>query len=67
MINTETSIEVRNTTPIEEQKAGVLTDIEYEIECPRCHDTMTLQSDFDSLYYFCEECGFILYTIRKSL
>ena len=67
MINTETSIEVRNTTPIEEQKAEVLTDIEYEIECPRCHDTMTLQSDFDSLYYSCEECGFVLYTIRKSL
>jgi hypothetical protein len=32
--------------------------IEREIECPRCHDVMTLCSEFDRLGYFCEECGF---------
>lgn len=35
--------------------------IEQEIECPRCHDTMALSSDFDRLGYVCEECGFLLY------
>ena len=32
--------------------------IEQEIECPRCHDFMTLCSEFDRLGYFCEECKF---------
>ena len=35
--------------------------IEQEIECPRCHDVMTLHSEFDSLGYLCEECDFSLH------
>jgi uncharacterized protein (DUF983 family) len=35
--------------------------IEQEIECPRCHDVMTLYSEFDRLSYFCEECSFSLH------
>ena len=35
--------------------------IEQEIECPRCHDVMTLHSEFDRLGYICEECSFSLY------
>jgi hypothetical protein len=35
--------------------------VEHEIECPRCHDIMTLQSEFDRLGYICEECDFLLY------
>lgn len=64
----ETSVKTKNSPQIEEQqqqKQEIVTDIEHEIDCPRCYDTMTLRSDFDSLYYFCEECAFILYTIRK--
>jgi hypothetical protein len=39
-----------------------LKEIEHEIECPRCHDIMTLSSsEFDKLGYFCEECSFSLY------
>ena len=38
------------------------TELEFEIECPRCYDNMTLCSDFDGLYYFCEQCGFLLHT-----
>lgn len=38
------------------------TELEFEIECPRCYDNMTLCSDFNGLYYFCEECGFLLHT-----
>jgi hypothetical protein len=33
---------------------------EQEIECPRCHDVMTLHSEFDKLGYLCEECDFSL-------
>jgi Zn finger protein HypA/HybF involved in hydrogenase expression len=35
--------------------------IEQEIECPRCHDIMTLCSEFDRLEYYCEECSFSLH------
>ena len=35
--------------------------VEHEIECPRCHDIMILQSEFDRLGYVCEECDFLLY------
>jgi uncharacterized protein (DUF983 family) len=41
-------------------------DIQHEIECPRCYDTMILLSDFDTLYYSCEECGFLLYTVKRG-
>jgi len=37
--------------------------IENEIECPRCYSVMILCSDFDSLYYVCEDCDFSLHTI----
>jgi hypothetical protein len=37
-------------------------ELEFEIEYPRCYDNMTLCSDFDGLYYFCEDCGFLLHT-----
>lgn len=41
-------------------------NLENEIECPRCHDVMTLCSDFDFFYYKCEECHLPLYTAPKS-
>lgn len=39
--------------------------IENEIDCPRCYDIMTLCSDFDNLYYVCENCDFYLSTIKR--
>jgi Zn finger protein HypA/HybF involved in hydrogenase expression len=53
-----------STTAKEEQEKQVQF-LEHEIECPRCHDSMFLCSDFDNLYYVCEECDFCLYTIKK--
>jgi hypothetical protein len=47
------------------RKKAKLTELVSEIECPRCSETMILCSDFDSLYYFCEECNFSLYTHKK--
>src|SRR6266487_2402329 len=38
------------------------TELQFEIECPRCYDTMELCSDFNGLHYFCEQCGFSLHT-----
>jgi hypothetical protein len=43
--------------PVQEQDLS----IEQEIECPRCHDVMTLHSEFDRLGCFCEECSFSLH------
>ena len=40
--------------------------LEVEIECPRCHDDMTLCSEFDGLYYFCQQCDFCLFTLKKN-
>ena len=49
----------------EKQNSNTETELQFEIECPRCYDTMTLFSDFDSVYYFCEECNFCLYIQNK--
>jgi hypothetical protein len=42
------------------KKEPTIPDIETEIDCPRCFDVMILSSDFDRLYYFCEECNLSL-------
>ncbi|MGC2682863.1 MAG: hypothetical protein WA323_13435 [Candidatus Nitrosopolaris sp.] len=34
--------------------------IDQKIECPSCHNIMTLYSDFDKPCYICEECTFLL-------
>lgn len=44
----------------EEEEAGLIENMEQEIECPRCYDIMTLSSDFDKLGYFCQECDLLL-------
>jgi hypothetical protein len=44
----------------EENDDQTMKDIEHEIECPRCSDTMTLSSDFDKLGYVCQECDLLL-------
>jgi len=36
-------------------------EVDQEMGCPRCHDIMTLRSEFDRLGYVCEECDFLLY------
>ncbi len=45
----------------DEQIEEVDISIEQEIECPRCHDVMTLHCEFDRLGYLCEECDFSLH------
>jgi hypothetical protein len=36
------------------------SELDIEIECPRCHEIMDLRSDFDVLAYYCENCSFFL-------
>jgi predicted SprT family Zn-dependent metalloprotease len=38
----------------------LMKNIEQEIECPHCHEIMTLSSDFDKLLYVCQECDLLL-------
>jgi hypothetical protein len=45
-----------NPLQLEEEKGDknktiIHNNIEQEIECPRCHDTMALSSNFDRLLY----------------
>ncbi len=35
----------------------LISQLEIEIECPRCNEILELYSDFDSLYYYCENCS----------
>jgi hypothetical protein len=36
------------------------SELDIETECPRCHETMELRSDFDILAYFSDNCDFLL-------
>lgn len=38
------------------EEDALLTNMQQEMECPRCTDIMTLSSDFDKLLYSCQEC-----------
>jgi len=51
----------------ENHKNDVKTELQFEIECPRCSDVMELCSGFDNLYYYCELCDFYLYTQTKEV
>ena len=51
----------------EKQDNSTKIEVQFEIECPRCSDTMTLYSRFDSLYYFCQVCDFYLYTPERRI
>jgi ribosomal protein S27AE len=54
------------SSSVKEEEKKQAKFMEQEIECPRCHDSMVLCSDFDNLYYVCGECDFCLYTIKRN-
>jgi phage FluMu protein Com len=35
----------------------LISQLDIEIECPRCNEVLELYSDFDRLYYCCESCS----------
>jgi len=48
---------LQNENDTEDKEEKMIQDnMEQEIECPRCCEMMALSSDFDRLYYFCQEC-----------
>jgi hypothetical protein len=51
---------LQQQNPLQTKKELTIPDIEQEMECPRCSDIMALCSDFDRLYYLCQECNLSL-------
>ena len=51
-------LEEANST--EQNEQPVLTELDNEIECPRCNETMELHSSFDKIMYTCDSCSFLL-------
>ena len=44
----------------ERKEEPVLSELDMEIQCPRCNEIMELSSSFDKLVYSCESCSFLL-------
>ena len=55
------TLEIIEESALTEQKEEpVITELDNEIECPRCNDIMELNSKFDALVYSCGSCSFLL-------
>ncbi|MGH9985418.1 MAG: hypothetical protein ACRD8W_15870 [Nitrososphaeraceae archaeon] len=55
------AVEILEESGVPEQKEEpVLSELDMEIQCPRCNGTMELCSSFDRLVYSCEGCSFLL-------
>jgi phage FluMu protein Com len=46
--------------PEQKEEEPVSTELDMEIQCPRCNEIMELCSSFDKLVYSCESCSFLL-------
>jgi hypothetical protein len=53
-------LQYKKETEDDNRERKMLQDLEQEIECPRCYDIMSLSSNFDSMYYFCQGCDLSL-------
>jgi hypothetical protein len=58
--NTEPAEHAPEASLAEQKEEPLLTELDDEIECPRCHEYMELQSNFDRLMYSWEICSFLL-------
>ena len=47
-------------SPEQQEENPMLSELDTEIECPRCNEVMELHSKFDELVYFCDSCSFVL-------
>jgi Zn finger protein HypA/HybF involved in hydrogenase expression len=55
------ALETLEESSLPEQKEElVITELDNEIECPRCNEIMELCSIFDKLVYSCDSCSFML-------
>lgn len=54
-------LETKEEPRLEHQEENpMLSELDTEIECPRCNEIMELHSKFDELVYFCDNCSFLL-------
>ena len=51
---------IEKSSILELKEEPILTELNNEIECPRCGDIMELNSKFEALVYFCDSCSFVL-------
>lgn len=51
---------IEESRPSEQKEEPVLSELDMEIECPRCNEIMELHSKFDELVYICDSCSFLL-------
>ena len=54
------SFETMEEPSLEQNQDPINTELDHDIECPRCDDMMELNSKFDALVYYCENCSFFL-------
>ena len=58
---TNQALETLEESSVPEQKEEPeLSELDMEMECPRCDESMQLHSSFDKLMYSCEYCNFLL-------
>ena len=55
------TLETKEEPRLEHQEENpTLSELDTEIECPRCNEIMELHSKFDELVYLCDNCNFLL-------
>lgn len=51
---------LEESSPSEQKEEPMLSELDMEIECPRCNEAMELHSSFDELAYSCKSCSLLL-------
>ena len=51
---------IEESNVLEQKEEPTLPELDMEIQCPKCNETMELCSSFDKLAYSCEYCHFSL-------
>ena len=56
----EQSLESVGVSQPEQSELPPKSELDIEVQCPRCNDIMDLCSSFDKLMYSCNACSLIL-------
>lgn len=60
VISEKQILETKEEPRLEAEENPMLSELDTEIECPRCNEIMELHSKFDELVYLCDNCSFLL-------
>jgi hypothetical protein len=55
-ISRQRMLEKKILEGLQQKPESLISQLDIEIECPRCNEVLELSSDFDRLSYFCESC-----------